>query len=201
MFIAGSDPTWATLVWSMTYLVKNPSAMKRAQEEVRDAAKGQPTLEETHLHHLTYLPWVINETLRLHPPNPFPRLTTESCNISGFQVPANTRVIIDSKALGRDGEHWDRPDEFVPERFDVRCSMNYLRDEYGFIPFGIGRRGCPGRGFAMAVMEVALANLLLCFDWKLPEGVARDAVDMAEAVGLTTHKTVPLLLVATPWTN
>ncbi|KAL8143987.1 hypothetical protein V2J09_017019 [Rumex salicifolius] len=198
MFIAGSDPAWATLVWAMAQLVKNPSAMKRAQEEVREAANGKSRVDETDLRELTYLRCVIQETLRLHPPNPFPRQTTAGSKINGFDIPAGTRVYVDAKAIGRDGEQWERPDAFEPERF-ARCSTNCLTEEYSFIPFGVGRRGCPGRGFAMAVMEVALANMLHCFDWKLPAG---SAVDMAEAVGLTTHKTLPLVLVATtPSTN
>lgn len=200
MFIAGSDTSSATLVWAMSELIKNPSTLRKAQDEVREIAKGKQRVEEIDLPKLTYLKLVLKETLRLHPPAPLlvPRETTEPCTIRGYEIPAKTRVFINAKAISTDPNVWEiGPNMFMPERF-LDCDIDYKGQDFELIPFGAGRRGCPGLNFAVFLIELALANLLYRFDWSLPHGMTRDDVDMEEAIGLTTHKKNPLLLCATP---
>ncbi|XP_021863482.1 cytochrome P450 71A9-like isoform X1 [Spinacia oleracea] len=205
MFIAGSDTSAATLVWIMSELMKNPTIMKKAQDEVRQIVKDKQRVEESDLPKFNYLKLVIKETLRLHPPVPLlvPRETTATCTIiGGYEIPAKTRVIINAKAIAMDPNVWHNPgpNVFEPERF-LNSSIDYKGHDFELIPFGVGRRGCPGISFAVLLVELVLANLLFCFDWSLPEGVTRDDIDMVEAVGLTTHKKNPLLLLATPTTT
>ena len=113
MFVAGSDTSAATLVWIMTELIKNPSIMKRAQDEVRKAIKGKQRVEESDLHKLTYLKLVIKETLRFHPSVPLlvPRETTEVCKIGVYEIPAKTRVFINAKAIAMNLHAWEDPDK------------------------------------------------------------------------------------------
>ncbi|KAK3439841.1 hypothetical protein EUGRSUZ_B00182 [Eucalyptus grandis] len=199
MFNAGTDTSATTLLWTMTELVRNPAMMRKAQEEVREAAKGKSQVEETDLLGLIYLRSVIKEALRLHPPLPLlvPRETIEDCKIRGYEVPRGTTVFINVTAISTDPKSWENPEEFRPERF-LNSSIDFKGQNYEFLPFGSGRRGCPGINFGVVIVELALANLLHRFDWKLPEGMSIEDVDMEEAYGLTTRKRTPLCLIATP---
>ncbi|KAK2974661.1 hypothetical protein RJ640_030269 [Escallonia rubra] len=198
MFIAGTDTSSATLVWTMAELIRNPSAMNKAQNEVRDVVKGKGKVEESDLTRFIYLKSVVKESLRLHPPAPLlvPRETIESCKVLGFEIPAQTRVFINAMSIGRDPKYWENPNEFQPERFFNREDIDFKRQNFELLPFGIGRRGCPGTSFALLLVELALANLLYKFDWRLPEGMEAEDMDMEESVGLTTHKKTSLRLLA-----
>ncbi|KAM1340010.1 hypothetical protein ACFX15_038215 [Malus domestica] len=199
MFIAGTDTTSATLVWTMAELIMNPRILRKAQDEVREVLKGKQKVEETDLSELVYLKLVLKESFRLHPPAPLllPRETLESCTIEGYEIPANTMVFVLAKMIGSDPKCWENPKEFLPERF-MDSSVDYKGNHFELLPFGAGRRGCPGMNFAAKLIELALANLLYCFDWELPHRVRREDVDMEEAAGLTVAKKVPLFLAARP---
>lgn len=199
MFIAGTDTSSATLSWTMTQLMKNPSKMKKLQQELREIIGNKGKVEEADLHRLTYLKLVIKEVLRLHPPAPLlvPRETIEKCTIKGYEVPSNTRVLINAKAIGLDPNSWENPNEFRPERF-IDNNVDFRGQDFSLVPFGVGRRSCPGISFALVVVELALANLLYCFDWEFPFGVKKEDLDLEEAVGITVHRKNPLYLVAKP---
>lgn len=201
MFIAGTDTSAATLVWILAELIKNPSAMRKAQDEVRRTVKGEKGLKvkESDLPKLEYLKLVVKEALRLHPPAPLliPRETTESCTIGGYEIPAKTRVFINATSISMDPEYWENPAEFKPERF-LNSSIDFIGQSFEFLPFGAGRRGCPGNNFAVLLIELALANLLYSFEWRLPQGIRAEDIDMSEALGITMHKKTPLCLVASP---
>ncbi|KAK2663612.1 hypothetical protein Ddye_002186 [Dipteronia dyeriana] len=200
IFLAGTDTSSATLTWAMTELLKNSSAMERAQNEVRGVVKGKDKVEEDDLPKLMYLKLVLKEALRLHPPAPLlvPRETTQDCTVGGYTIPSKTRVIINAKAIATDLKHWENPYEFRPERF-LNSSIDFKGQHFELIPFGVGRRGCPGMNFAIPLVELALANLLYRFDWKLPPEILRsEDLDMEEAFGITMHKKTHLCLVASP---
>ncbi|MED6193675.1 hypothetical protein PIB30_021816 [Stylosanthes scabra] len=204
IFIAGTDTASATMIWTMSELVKNPDKMEIAQKEVRELVllkEKKGMVEESDLPMLPYLKSVVKEALRIHPPAPLlvPRETIQTCTIKGYEVPSGTRVFINAKAIAMDPTCWENPNEFTPERF--LCSpVDYFKGQHvEMLPFGAGRRGCPGVNFAMPLIELSLANLLLCFDWKLPNGMRRDEVDMQEAIGLTMHKKSPLCLIPSPF--
>jgi len=137
--------------------------------------------------------------LRLHPPAPLlvPRETTDDCTIEGYHIPAKTRVFVNAKSIGTDPKYWKNKNEFQPERF-LDSSVDFRGQHFELLPFGAGRRGCPGMNFAILIIELALANLLHRFDWELSHGIRRQDLDMEEAIGLTVHKKVPLFLVANP---
>ncbi|XP_043688632.1 cytochrome P450 736A117-like isoform X2 [Telopea speciosissima] len=203
MFAAGTDTSTSLLEWTIARLLKHPEVMKEVQKEVRGVAfaTGREFIEEDDIEQMHYLKAVIKEMLRLHPPLPLlvPRESTEETKIKGYDIPAKTIVIINAWAIGRDPTSWDDPEEFKPKRFfNDASSIDFKGHDFQLIPFGAGRRGCPGTHFAIAIIELALANLLHKFDWALPNGANGEALDITESPGLSIHLKSPLLAVATP---
>ncbi|KAG0484190.1 hypothetical protein HPP92_008269 [Vanilla planifolia] len=189
MIAAGTDSSFALLDWTMVELVRNPNLMRKAQEEIREIAQGEATVREEHLSKMHYLKAVIKESLRLHPPLPLllPRECIQDCQINGYVIPKKTRVLINVWAIGRDPESWESPEEFKPERF-LDCPTDYNGNNFKYLPFGAGRRMCPGIQFATHTIELTLANLLCFFDWKLPDGLKIEDMDMTECGGLSCYR-------------
>ncbi|KAI9156089.1 hypothetical protein LWI28_000312 [Acer negundo] len=200
MFVGGTDTTSTTLEWAMAELVNHPNIMKNAQEEVRrNVVKNKFNIDMNDIDEMPYLKSVIKETLRLHPPAPLlaPRETSTTIKLGGYDIPAKTKVLINAWAIQRDPKFWGRPDEFIPERY-VNNQVDYKGLHFHLIPFGAGRRGCPGIPFGVAAVEYTLANILYWFDWKLPGGaIDHEKLDMNEVYGLTVPKKFPLSLVPT----
>ncbi|TKY49551.1 steroid 17alpha-monooxygenase or 17alpha-hydroxyprogesterone aldolase [Spatholobus suberectus] len=197
MFAAGTDTTSTVLEWTMTELLGHPIVMKKLQDESRSVAGDRKHITEEDLDHMQYLKAVIKEILRLHPPIPLlvPRQSMQDIKLNGYHIEAGTRVIINAWAIARDPKYWDQPEEFKPERF-LNNSIDVKGNDFQLIPFGAGRRGCPGTMFAMLVNELALANLIHQFDWSLPCG--DNTLDMSETIGLTMHRKSPLMAVVAP---
>ncbi|XXG79877.1 hypothetical protein AAC387_Pa09g0851 [Persea americana] len=198
ILVAGTDTGSATVVWAMTELIRNPRVMEKAQEEVRRVVGSKNKVEESDLAQLHYLKLVVKETFRLHCPVPLlvPRETIRHCTINGYDILPKTLVFVNAMAIGRDPEYWKDPDEFVPERF-IDSEVDYKGMHFELIPFGAGRRICPGMSFGTKTVELTMANLLYYFNWGFPSGVNRQNIDMSEAPGITVHKKYDLLLVAT----
>ncbi|XP_051113979.1 cytochrome P450 83B1-like [Andrographis paniculata] len=199
IFVAGTDTAAVTVVWAMTALMKTPEVMKKLQKDVRDIAGEKGYVNEDDIPKLLYLKVVIKETLRLYPPTPLllPRETLDECTIQGYAIRPKTMVHINAWSVARDPEYWDRPDEFIPERF-FDTSVDVMGQDYQVLPFGSGRRGCPGIVMGLANVEIVLANLVCSFDWELPVGVSKEDIDTDVAPGLTMHKKNPLRLVPKP---
>ncbi|KAF5469938.1 hypothetical protein F2P56_010493 [Juglans regia] len=196
---AGSETSATTIEWAMSELVKNPRVMEKAQAEVRRVFEGRGNINETDIQKLDYLRAVVKETLRLHPPGALiPRESREKCEISGYEIPSNTKVLINIWAMGRDPKYWIDANYFHPERF-YESSIDFKGTNFEYIPFGSGRRICPGISFALASVELVLSHLLYHFNWKLPSGIKPEELDMSESFGLTTRKRKDLYLIATPW--
>ncbi|NP_001169303.1 Premnaspirodiene oxygenase [Zea mays] len=199
IFGASTETSTTTLDWAMAELLRNPRVMEKAQREVRQALSGHGAVTEDRLAGLRYLRFVIKESLRLHPPATMlvPRQCQSACQVLGYDVPAGITVIVNAWAIGRDPAHWDEPDKFLPERFE-QSTRDFKGADFEFIPFGAGRRICPGMTFGLAHIEIALAALLFHFDWSLPGGLAAEELDMTEAFGIATPRRSDLLVVATP---
>ncbi|KAM3685577.1 hypothetical protein ACJW31_11G128700 [Castanea mollissima] len=180
VFSAASEASASTIEWTMSELLRNPKAMEKAQAEVR-VLEGGRNINETNIQKLNYLKLVVKETLRFHPPAAF-----------------NTRVIINAWAIGRDPEHWVDADCFHPERF-LGSLIDFKGTNFEFIPFGGGRRVCPGISFALANVELVLSQLLYHFDWKLPIEIKPEEFDMSESFGFTCTRKNHLYLIAIPW--
>lgn len=194
MFLGATDTTATTMEWAMAELVKNPSAMKKVQEEVRGVVGEKSKVEEIDIDQMDFLKCIVKETLRLHPPVFICRRTSASLELEGYHIPANLKVMINSWAIQRDPKSWDSPEEFMPERF-ANKSVDFKGQNHQFIPFGAGRRGCPGIAFAVVEVEYVLANILYWFDWELPEGINAEDLDMSEVFTPVIRKKSPLHLV------
>lgn len=199
MMFAGAETQSTTLEWAMAHLIRNPEVMQRAQAEL-DAVIGiDRVVCESDLEHLPYLEAVVKEVLRVQPAAPIGvnhEAREETC-VAGYHLPAKTRLIFNIHAIHRDPSVYDRPEEFDPERF--------LRGGSGsdglfqLMPFGAGRRICPGLTLANINMCHILAHLLHCFDWRLPGDANPRELDMAERFdGITAPRLHPLLAVAHP---
>ncbi|XP_057745766.1 cytochrome P450 83B1-like [Arachis stenosperma] len=197
IIVAATDTTAATAVWAMTALIKNPRVMKKVQEEIRNFGGQKDFLKEEDIQKCSYFKAVMKETLRLYLPGPLlmPKETNEKCTIYGYEIPAKTIVYINAWTIHRDSEAWENPQEFYPERF-LENSIDFKGQDFELIPFGAGRRICPGMHMALASLDLILANLLYSFDWELPEGVKNEDIDVETLPGLAQHKKNPLYLIA-----
>ncbi|CAM0878081.1 unnamed protein product [Alopecurus aequalis] len=198
-FLGGVETSSVTILWAMSELVRKPQVMRKAQEEIRAAvaAVGGGSVQPDDLPKFRYLKMVVKETMRLHPPAPLllPRETAGNVQIGGYDVPAGTRVLVNVWAIGRDPVSWgEDAEEFVPERFEA-SEVDFRGAHFELLPFGAGRRMCPGIAMGSANVEFTLANMLYGFDWALPDGV--EEVSMEEAGKLTIHPKTPLVLVPT----
>ncbi|KAF2941238.1 hypothetical protein DAI22_03g332901 [Oryza sativa Japonica Group] len=189
MFAGGTGTSASALEWAMSELMRNPAVMKKLQGQIREAFHRKAVVTEADLQasNLRYLKLVIKEALRLHPPAPLlvPRESIDTCELDGYTIPAKSRVIVNEDA-----------EEFKPEQFDDDA-IDFMGGSYEFIPFGSGRRMCPGFNYGLASMELVLVAMLYHFDWSLLVGVKE--VDMEEAPGLGVRRRSPLLLCATPF--
>ncbi|KAK2378042.1 cytochrome P450 71D10 [Trifolium repens] len=196
LFTAGSETSSWTVVWAMSEMVKNPKVMEEAQAEVRRVFDRKKYVDETELHQLIYLKSVIKETMRLHPPLPLliPRESRERCEINGYEIPAKTRVAVNIWAIARDPSYWDEAESFKPERF-VNSTIDFKGTNFEYIPFGAGRRMCPGIAFALPNVELPLAMLLYHFDWRLPNGMKNEELGMSESFGFSLRRKNDLYLI------
>eukprot|EP01018_Ginkgo_biloba_P004896 Gb_40529 [translate_table: standard] len=156
-------------------------------------------VEEKDLGKLEYLQAIVKETMRLHPVTPLlaPHLSTESCQISGYQIPANTWVFVNVWAIVRDKNLWENSTEFWPERFEG-SKIDVKGQDFELLTFGSGRRMCPGYNLGLKVVQLGLANLIHGFNWQLPADQSAKDLDMCEIYGLTTPKAQPLVAMVEP---
>ncbi|KAL9228375.1 hypothetical protein vseg_003964 [Gypsophila vaccaria] len=200
IFAAGIDTSYATIEWTMSELLRHPNVMEQLQQEVRNITQGKEYISEQDLTKMHYLKAVIKETLRMHPPDPLLvfRESSQDVTIKGYDIKNRTQVIINAWAIHRDPTSWERPNDFDPRRFEM-TQFDFTGQDFRFIPFGAGRRSCPGITFATSSMELLLANLVNSFDWELPVNVKPKSLDMTETSGVVIHRRDPLLVIATPF--
>ncbi|XP_031266301.1 cytochrome P450 71D10-like [Pistacia vera] len=174
--------------------------MKRAQDEVREVFNRRGKVHEAGIEEMKFLKLVIKETLRLHPAGPLllSRENGERCEINGFNIPAKTKVIVNAWAMSRDPKYWAEPESFKPERF-LNSSIDFMGSNFNYLPFGAGRRTCPGSFYGLANVEIVLAMLLYHFDWKLPNRMKKEDLDMTEVFGLALRRKNNLCLIPIPY--
>ncbi|KAL8111060.1 hypothetical protein AgCh_026709 [Apium graveolens] len=202
LFIAGTETNSSTVEWAMTELILNPNTMHKLREELGESIAGKGSLEEAKILELPYLQSVLKETMRLHLVAPFllPHKTVTSVKFKGYTIPKNTPIIINAWAIARNSGSWENPTHFNPERF-LSSDIDYKGRYFSFLPFGSGRRICPGIRLAERVMSLMLMSLVAQFDWKLPNNMLPKDLDMDDTFGVTSQKAIPLLLVPSTRSN
>ncbi|CAA0812527.1 Cytochrome P450 71A25 [Striga hermonthica] len=192
---AGTETSAKALMWMMTELIRHPHIMKKLQDEVRGETEGKTVITEDDIQRMPYLKAVIKETLRIHPPVPiYMHEAREHVNFMGYDVEPETIVVMNVWAIGQDLAFWKDPERFVPERF-MDSSVDYRGFDFQLLPFGAGRRICPGIGFAAATLQHTVANLVKNFDFELPGGARGEDLDATEMPGFTVGKKQPLVVV------
>ncbi|KAM7250634.1 hypothetical protein ACFE04_022517 [Oxalis oulophora] len=191
MIMAGTDTSEATIEWAMSNLLNHPDILQKAREEI-DSQVGYQLIDEQDISNLPYLQNIISETFRLYAPAPLlvPHRSSSDCTVGGYDIPRDATLLINAWAIHRDPKYWDDATSFKPERFGPSQGEGE-GDAYKLLPFGIGRRACPGIPLANRVVGLALGSLIQCFEW---ERVDDKKIDMAETgAGLNLHKAEPLV--------
>ncbi|KAH0465799.1 hypothetical protein IEQ34_005902 [Dendrobium chrysotoxum] len=199
-FLAGSETTATTLEWAMAELLHRPELMMRARDEITTVIGFERKVEESDISRLVFLQAVLKETLRLHPPVPLllPHKAEVNTEINGYRVPKNNQVLVNVWAMGRDERVWESPDFFLPERFMEGNEIDFRGQHFELIPFGSGRRICPGLPLGVRMIHLMLASLIQSFEWSLPNGMKPTDLDLTEKFGFTLSLASPLKALATP---
>ncbi|EOA16584.1 hypothetical protein CARUB_v10004749mg [Capsella rubella] len=186
MISAGTDTSAATLEWAMSSLLNHPEILMKVRAEIDDKIGLDRLIEESDIVNLPYLQNTVSETLRLYPAVPLllPHMSSDDCKVAGYDMPRGTILLANAWAMQRDPKLWEEPERFKPERFEKEGEIHKL-----MMPFGIGRRACPGAGLAQRLVGLTLGALVQCFEW---ERVGEELVDMTEDDGVTLPKMMPL---------
>ena len=198
MIFGAVDTSHTAVIWVMSELIRHPRVMSRVQKELEMVVGDNDIVEEAHLSKLDYLYMVVKESLRLHPVAPLsvPHESTEDILVNGYYIPKKSRIIINNWGLGRDSNVWsENALEFIPERFSG-SKIDLQGQDFQFIPFGSGRRGCPGLHLGLINIQLLVAQMVHCFDWELSTGTSPTELEMDEKFGLTMSRLDHL--VATP---
>ncbi|KAJ8747396.1 hypothetical protein K2173_011786 [Erythroxylum novogranatense] len=195
MLIAGSEISAVTMDWAMTLLLNNPHAMQKTVADIEAVVGLRRLVDETTLPSLNYLQNVINETFRLYPAAPLllPHESSEDCNVGEFHVPKGTMLLVNAWKIHRDPKYWFEPEKFMPERFE-----GGEVEGYKLLPFGAGRRICPGAALGRRTVGLTLGALIQCFEWSR---ISEEKIDMTEGIGLTMPKLEPLEALCKPRTG
>ncbi|CAM0871809.1 unnamed protein product [Alopecurus aequalis] len=199
LIAGGTESSAVTVEWALSELLKNPEVFAKATEELDHIIGRGRWVTEKDIPSLPYIESIVKETMRLHPVAPMlvPRLSREDASIDGYDIPAGTRVLVSVWSIGRDPMLWNAPEEFKPERF-LDNRLDVKGQNYELLPFGSGRRMCPGYSLGLKVIQVSIANLLHGFEWGLPDGVTKEELSMEEIFGLSTPRKFPLEAVVKP---
>ena len=186
LILAGTDTSSSTLEWVMTNLLNHPNVLKKVTIELDNQIGEDKLINESDISKLSYLQSIILETLRLYPTAPLllPHMSSDDCTIQGYDVPRNAILLVNAWAIHRDPNVWDDATSFKPERFETNKASAYK-----LMPFGLGRRSCPGAGLAQRIVSLTLGSLIQCFEW---ERLGEKAIDMAESDGTTMPKAIAL---------
>ncbi|KAG5583211.1 hypothetical protein H5410_053838 [Solanum commersonii] len=201
MLLDGSDTTAVHLTWLMSLLLNNPHVMNHAQEEINKKVGKDRWVEESDIKDLVYLQAIVKEALRLYPPAPLlvPHEAVEDCTVAGYNIPKGTRLFPNAWKIQRDPRIYSEPDKFMPERFlNEHSNVDARGQHFEFIPFGSGRRSCPGINFATQVAHLTIGRLIQGFNFGTPSNLP---VDMTEGQGITMPKAKPVEVVITPRLN
>ncbi|XP_071731468.1 cytochrome P450 CYP82D47-like [Rutidosis leptorrhynchoides] len=198
LLTAGLDTSTVTLTWALSLLLNNPKALKIAQDEIHEHVGRERLVEESDIKNLVYLQAIIKETMRLYPAAPLsvPHQSRQDCVVAGYNVPKGTRLFVNLWKVHRDPNVWSDPNEFQPERFlTSKSDIDVKGNHFELMPFGSGRRMCPGVYFSLKSMHLILASLIQQFVFERP---SNELIDMSESFGLTNMKATPLEVLVTP---
>ncbi|KAI7740356.1 hypothetical protein M8C21_009429 [Ambrosia artemisiifolia] len=199
LIAGGTDTASTTVEWAMSELIRQPHLLKKATDELDSVIGRERWVQETDFPNLPFIDSILKETMRLHPVAVLlaPHLALEDCIVEGYDIAKGTTVFINTWSIGRDSDIWDEPQTFRPERF-LGSVMDVKGQHFELLPFGSGRRMCPGYNLGLKMMRSLLGNLLHGFNWSLPGNMTIKDIDMQEVYGLSTQRKFPLVVVPKP---
>ncbi|KAI3718993.1 hypothetical protein L6452_19882 [Arctium lappa] len=194
LFVAGTNTTTTSVVWAMTEIVRHKEVMSKIVEEIKREINSD-TITDSQLSKLPYLHASIKEAMRLHPPVPLllPHMAAETCEVMNYTIPKNSKIFVNLWAMGRDPKVWDDPLSFKPERF-IGSKVDFKGQDFELLPFGSGRRMCPGMPSGVKSVQLILASLIREFDLVLPDDVDPMKLDMNDKFGIALKMEKPLKL-------
>ncbi|KAK8271348.1 hypothetical protein V6Z12_D11G257100 [Gossypium hirsutum] len=174
--VAAIETTLWSMEWAIAELVNHPHVQHRIRQEISRVLNGE-AVKESNLHQLPYLQATVKETLRLHTPIPLlvPHMNLEEAKLGGFTIPRESKVVVNAWWLANNPKWWKNPEEFRPERFlkeehGTDAAVAGGKVDFRFLPFGVGRRSCPGIILALAILGLVIAKLVTNFELKPPSG-------------------------------
>jgi cytochrome P450 len=198
MIFRGTDAMAVLMEWTLARLVLHRDVQAKAHRELDEVVGGNSqAVTESAAPSLHYLQALLKEALRMHPPGPllsWRHMAISDTYVDGHLVPAGTTAMVNQWAISRDPEVWDAPLEFRPERFlpgGEGQDVSVLGADGRLVPFGSGRRSCPGKSLAMTTVTAWMATLLHEFEW-LPASDTGAGVDLSEVLRLSCEMAVPL---------
>ncbi|KAH9532018.1 hypothetical protein CY35_19G066600 [Sphagnum magellanicum] len=196
---ASTDTSITVIEWALAELLKHPKFMKKVQDELDDVIGQDRVIDESDIPQLKYFQAVVKEVFRLHPPATLlvPHQNMEACKIGGYHILPKTQIFVNVWAIHRHSFAYENPLEFNPDRF-LQTNVDLKGKHFELIPFGSGRRICPGILLGLLIVQMHLARLLHSFTWKLPKGENPQDMDMGEVSGITIRKVIPLHAIAIP---
>ncbi|CAH9055940.1 unnamed protein product [Cuscuta epithymum] len=199
LLAGGTESTTVTVEWAISELLRKPGIFKKATEELDQVIGKERWVEEKDMSNLPYIQAIVKETMRLHPVAPMlaPRECRVDSKVAGYDILKGTRILVNVGTIGRDPTLWDHPNEFIPDRF-IGKEIDVKGRDFELLPFGAGRRMCPGYNLGLKVIQASLANLLHGFNWSLPDGLRPEELNMEEIFGLSIPKKFPLSVIVEP---
>ncbi|KAL1551761.1 trimethyltridecatetraene synthase-like [Salvia divinorum] len=199
LLAGGTESSAVTVEWAMSELLKKPEIFKKATKELDQVIGQNRWVMEKDIPSLPYVEAIVKETMRLHPVSPMlsPRLAREDCKVGEYDIKKGTQVLVNIWTIHIDPLIWENPNEFNPDRF-IGKEIDVKGQDFELLPFGSGRRMCPGYALGLKVIQSSLANLLHGFNWSLPGEVKPEELDMEEIYGLSTPRKFPLVVIAEP---
>nr|QUN00503.1 cytochrome P450 736A266 [Tripterygium wilfordii] len=198
MLAGGMDTSFTSVEWTMSELLRHPRVMEKLQKELEEVVGMNRMVEESDLEKLDYLDMVVKESMRIHPVAPLliPHESIEDCIVDGFHIPRKSRIVINTWSIGLDPRSWTDAEKFIPERFEG-SNVDVRGHDFELLPFGSGRRGCPGLQLGLTMVQLMLAQTVHCFDWELPDNMLASELDMTEEFALATPRANHLMAVPT----
>ncbi|XP_072979125.1 cytochrome P450 77A2 [Typha angustifolia] len=201
-FINGGTDTTATAIeWAMARIIESPSIQDRIHEEITAHVDKSRPVDEKDTENMPYLQAFVKELLRRHPPTYFSlthAATQPNAQLSGYDIPTDANLDIFLATISDDPKLWARPMEFDPDRFLTGGEAADMTGSGGIrmIPFGAGRRICPGLGMGTTHIALMVARMVQAFEWQAHP--SQPEMDFKDNFDFTVVMKRPLLAMIKP---
>ncbi|XP_042488860.1 trans-cinnamate 4-monooxygenase-like [Macadamia integrifolia] len=174
--VAAIETTLWSIEWGIAELVNHPEIQQKLRNEIDTVLGPGVQVTEPDIQKLPYLQAVIKETLRLRMAIPLlvPHMNLHDAKLGGYEIPAESKILVNAWWLANNPTQWKNPGEFRPERFlEEEANVEATGNDYRYLPFGVGRRSCPGIILALPILGITLGRLVQNFELLPPPGQSK----------------------------